>query len=55
VIYAGPTLGLARDSWWVSVSFTPQLGALHGASSGSHLDLRHQERLQARAVMGFHL
>lgn len=55
VIYAGPTIGVARDSWWLSLAFTPQLGALKGATSGSRLDLDHQERLQARAVMGFHI
>ncbi len=55
VIYAGPALSFSRDSWWFSVSFTPQLGALKGASGGSWLDLDHQERLQARAVMGFHI
>jgi hypothetical protein len=54
-VFAGPTLGVARDSWWFSLSFTPQLGALKGATRGSHLDLDHQERVQARVVMGFHL
>lgn len=54
VIYAGPNLSFARESWWLSISFTPQLGALKGARRGGWLDLEHQERLQARLIMGFH-
>lgn len=55
VIYAGPSIGFSTESWWTTLSFTPQIAALKGASAGSHLDLDRQERMQARVIFGFHL
>jgi len=55
VIYAGPVLAFARENWWTALTVMPQLFALKGASDGRVRDLEHQEKLQVRLLLGFHL
>lgn len=55
VLFAGPTLAYASEGWWSAVTFMPQLFSFNERTPGSRLDLTHQERLQARLLMGLHL
>lgn len=55
VIYAGPVLAFARESWWTALTVMPQIVALKGASDGRVRDLERQEKLQVRLLLGFHL
>jgi len=55
VIYAGPVLGVARENWWTALTVMPQLVALKGAGDGRVRDVEHQEKLQVRLLLGFHL
>ncbi|HEY3450316.1 MAG TPA: hypothetical protein VGK67_28430 [Myxococcales bacterium] len=54
-LYLGPTVAYASQKWWAALSLQPQVAALHGASAGSTLDLDHNERVQGRLLLGFHL
>lgn len=53
-IYAGPTLAYAADRYWLVLSVAPQVFAPK-AEGGEHLDLDDNERVWARALLGFHL
>jgi len=54
-VWAGPVLGYAAKGWWTTISITPQLVGIAGASAGSSLNLNEFERAQARILLGFHL
>jgi len=55
VVYAGPTLSYAADSWWVAVSVLPQVLDLARLGSAELQDLEHSERISARALLGIDL
>ena len=55
VLYAGPAFSYSTQRWWAALSVMPQLLSLAEASGGSRLDLKTQERLQTRIILGFHL
>jgi len=46
---------VAREGWWAALTIAPQLVALKGASSDSHLDLADNENFRARLILGFDL
>jgi hypothetical protein len=55
-LFAGPTVGYAEESWWMTLTLLPQITALKKpeGSSGS-LDLQGYERFNARLLFSFHL
>ncbi len=54
-LFAGPSLSYSGGEWWSVLTFMPQLGAFVGQSDGHFRDLEHQEQVQVRLLMGFHL
>ena len=51
-LYAGPTLSLSGDRYWINFSITPQLPALKGATSGN-LVLDDEQRAVARILVSY--
>lgn len=54
MIYAGPTISAAYDSWWLTLAALPQVFSPKNEADDS-LDLEHGEHLRARLLLGFHL
>ena len=54
-LFGGPSLAYSRGEWWSVLTFMPQLGAISGATGGDFRDVEHQEKLQLRLLLGFHL
>jgi hypothetical protein len=52
--YAGPSIGAAYDSWWLSLALLPQVFSPKNLSDET-FDLDHGEHLRARLLLGFHL
>lgn len=53
-IYGGPTLSTAHAGWWAAVSVLPQLYSPKNEAGGT-FDLEHNERVQARLLLGMQL
>jgi len=53
-IYGGPTLSTAFQGWWAAVSVLPQLYSPKNGEGGT-FDLEHNERVQARILLGVQL
>jgi hypothetical protein len=54
-LFGGPSLAYLGGQWWSVLTFMPQWVAFQGASDGDFRDLQHQEKVQVRLLMGFHL
>ena len=56
VIYLGPSVSWVTSGFWATLAVEPQLTALKGGTPHEqHLDLDENERVQARALVGFEL
>jgi len=56
VIYLGPSVSWVSAGFWATFAVEPQLTALKGGTPHEqHLDLDENERVQARALVGFEL
>ncbi len=55
VLYLGPSVSLLTEGFWATLAVEPQIAAFKGKSPGYSLDLDHNERLQARLLLGFHI
>lgn len=53
-IYGGPTLSTAHAGWWAALSVLPQLYSPKN-EQGKTFDLEHNERVQARLLLGMQL
>ena len=55
VLYLGPTISYASTRFWLTLAVQPQVVALKGATTGYHLELKQNEYVQARLLLGFPL
>jgi hypothetical protein len=55
VLYLGPTISYASTRYWLTLAVQPQIVAFKGATPGHHLDVSHNEYVQARLLLGFPL
>jgi hypothetical protein len=55
--YAGPVVSYRQEKWWVALTVMPQIYGWNdeGGDGDSHRDLDHNEKLNIRLLMGFHL
>lgn len=51
-VYGGPTLGWAGREAWATVSVLPQIAAFAGEHHGFERDLVHNEKINARLLLG---
>ena len=54
-LYAGPTMSYSGKSYWVNLTFMPQLAGLRGITGNSCLNLGEYERYQARLLFSYML
>jgi hypothetical protein len=54
-LYAGPTMSYAGKSYWVNLTFMPQVAGLRGITPNSCLNLSEYERYQARLLFSYML
>jgi len=55
VLYFGPSLSYASTRFWLTFAVQPQVLAFKGATPGYHLDLKQNEYVQGRLLLGFPL
>jgi hypothetical protein len=55
VLYLGPTISYAATRYWLTLAVQPQIVAFKGATPGHHLDVSHNEYVQARLLLGLPL
>jgi hypothetical protein len=55
VLYLGPTISYASTRFWLTLAVQPQVVAFKGATPGYHVDLKQNEYVQARLLLGFPL
>lgn len=55
-LYVGPVVTYASGSWWLAVTFTPQVsGFKPAADDHDPLELHEHERYNGRVLLGFHI
>ncbi len=52
VLFAGPTLSITRDRFWINATVLPQIRALKGATKGG-LQLTDHEKLETRIMFSY--
>lgn len=52
-VYAGPTLSLKQKAGWLALTVAPQIGAFGTPAGGFGRDLEHNEKVQARLLVGY--
>lgn len=52
-LYAGPVVGLKNKAAWATLTVAPQVGAFGTPEGGFERDLDHNEKLQARLLVGY--
>jgi hypothetical protein len=55
VLYLGPSVSFVSTRYWLTLAVQPQLVAFKGATAGHDLDLKQNEYLQTRLMLGLAL